>query len=325
MTTRSRLRRGFAALALTALCALPAAALDLAAADAALEGWRLRDVQQLLASSSEGADTRYVAARLALASYQHPLALKLARECARLARDNPQRSRCAEVEAEALGLQVTLSDDDLGTLGLAGRLQSTLQNATRLDPTNVRAQVLLARYHRVAPWLLGGSTSQANAGLARAIRLAPALADEFRGINAYDAKDYPRAISLLRRAARALPARAAAPFYLALAHEQRGDIDAARLQLRDVVARFPEFLDATYRLAVLEVDTRPAVAAQLLRRYIPLADDAGPKRLAKSWRHLGYAEERLGHRDLAIDAYRRTLRLKPGDNVAEKALQRLQG
>lgn len=307
-----------------ALCCRPAYALDLAAADAALEAWRLGEVQQLLATTNaDSSDARYIAARLALASYQHTLATKLARECDRLARDNPQRSRCAEVEGEALGLQVALSGDDLATLGLAGRLQSTLTRATRLNANNLRAQLLLARFRRVAPWLLGGSAGQADAGIARAIRLAPAFADEFRGVDAYDAKDYPRATTHLRRAARALPNRAAAPYYLALAVEQQGDVDAARIQLRDVVARFPEFHEASFRLAVLEVEAQPARAAQLLRRYIPVAIDAGNKRLAKCWRHLGRAEELLGHRDAAADAYRRALRLKPGDNVASKALQRV--
>jgi tetratricopeptide (TPR) repeat protein len=303
-----------------------AAPLDLAAIDAALEGWRLRDARQLLATAngSGGADVRYAQARLALTEYRHVQAVALAAECARSARTDAQRSRCAEVEAEAVGMEVALSDADFSSLGLASRLQSLLQRATRLDPRNVRAQVLQARYRRMAPWLLGGSASQAEAGIDRAARLAPALADEFRGIDAYDAKAYDRALPLLRRAERARPDRAAAAFYLALAHEQRGELDAARTQLRDVVARYPDFLDASYRLAVLELDVQPARAAQLLRRYIPLAGAAGSKRIARSWRHLGRAEALLGRREQAIDAYRRTLRLKPDDDIAQAALERLQ-
>ena len=311
-----------------AASARTAATLDLPAIDAALEGWRLRDARQLLAAAQGNgngtADVRYVQARLALTDYRHAQAVALAVECARTARDDAQRSRCAEVEAEAIGMEVALSDDDLGSLGLASRLQSLLQRATRLDPRNVRAQVLQARYRRMAPWLLGGSASQASAGIERAARLAPALADEFRGIDAYDAKAYDRALPLLRRAARSRPERAAGTFYLALAHEQRGELDAARTHLRDVVTRFPDFLDASYRLAVLELDVQPARAAQLLRRYIPLAAAAGSKRIARSWRHLGRAEALLGHREQAIDAYRRTLRLKPDDDIAQAALARLQ-
>ncbi len=303
--------------------AVAAPALDLAAIDAALEGWRIRDAKRLLGANSMGADARYVQARLALAAYQHPQAVALAAECSRAARSDVQRSRCAEVEAEAIGMEVALSDDDFGSLGLASRLQSTLQRATRLDPRNVRAHVLHARFRRMAPWLLGGSASQAAAGMERAARLAPVLADEFRGIDAYDAKAYDRALPFLKRAARAKPERAAPAFYLALAQEQRGDLDAARTQMRDVVLRFPEFLDATYRLAVLELDVQPARAAQLLRRYIPLAAAAGSKRIARSWRHLGRAEALLGHREQAIEAYRRTLRLRPDDDIAQEALARL--
>lgn len=299
------------------------AGIDLNAAQQALEAWRLTDVQRTLSRSAKDADSQYIAARLALGTYKHEAAQRLAAECEKLAVADAQRSRCSEVEGEALALRVALSGDDLGTLGLAGRLKATLQRATRVDPRNVRAQQLLARYYRVAPWLLGGSASQANACIAQAIRLQPALADELRGIDAFDARDYARAVPLLQRALRAQPQRAAPGYYLALAHEQLNNADAARAQLAETQRQFPEFWEASFRLASFEVESHPAQAAALLRSYIARAGNAGQKRLAKSYRYLGQAEEHLGHRELAIDAYRRALKLKPGDNAADKALGRL--
>ena len=300
-----------------------AASIDLAATQQALEGWRLTDVQGELRRSQKDADTQYIAARLALGTYKHEAAQRLATECQKFATSAPAQSRCSEVEGEALALRVALSGDDLGTLGLAGRLKATLQRATRLDGRNARAQQLLARYYRVAPWLLGGSATQADACIARAIRIQPQLADELRGIDAYDARDYARALPLLQRAARAEPLRAAPSYFLALTYEQLNSLAAARTQMADTVERFPEFWEATFRLAVFDVESHPAQAVTLLRNYIARAGNAGQKRLAKSYRHLGRAEESLGHRQLAIEAYRQALKLKPGDNAADKALQRL--
>ncbi len=299
------------------------ASIDLTAAQEALEAWRLTDVQRMLSRSSKDADTQYIAARLALGTYRHEAAQRLAAECEKLATAAAQRSRCSEVEGEALALRVALSGDDLGTLGLAGRLKSTLQRATRVDPRNARAQQLLARYYRVAPWLLGGSANQANACIAQAIRLQPELADELRGTDAFDAGDYARAVPLLQRALRAQPQRAAPGYYLALAHEQLNNVGAARTQLAETLGRFPEFWEASFRLATFDVESHPAQAATLLRNYIARAGNAGQKRLAKSYRYLGQAEEQLGHRELAIEAYRQALKLKPGDNAADKALGRL--
>ena len=101
------------------------------------------------------------------------------------------------------------------------------------------------------------------------------------------------------------------------------NVDAARAQLAETHRQFPEFWEASFRLAGFDVESHPAQAATLLRNYIARAGNAGQKRLAKSYRYLGQAEEQLGHRALAIEAYRQALKLKPGDNAADKALGRL--
>ncbi len=88
------------------------AGIDLAAAQQALEAWRLTDVQRTLSRSPKDADTQYIAARLALGTYKHEAAQRLAAECEKLATAGPQRSRCSEVEGEALALRVALSGDD---------------------------------------------------------------------------------------------------------------------------------------------------------------------------------------------------------------------
>ena len=112
-------------------------------------------------------------------------------------------------------MAIALSGDDLARLRMIGTLRARLAEAVRFDTRNLRAVQLSARFYRIAPWWLGGGSSDALAMITRAAALAPARADELRGIDAFDARNWPDAVRYLQRVNDHDGNRANAGYYLA--------------------------------------------------------------------------------------------------------------
>ena len=292
----------------------------------AVEGYRLTDLRRLLAAplapGRDSANRSYFEGKLAIAEYRHADADQLADRCARQARNDAERSRCAELAAEGVALAIALSGDDLARLGMISTLRAHLADAVRFDARNPHAQQLLARFYRVAPWFLGGGGAAATRAMRAAITLLPTRADEFLGIDAFDARHWIEAIAYLQRVVDRDPGRAAAAYYLALACDKANQRSRAIKVLAVVVAAHPEFWDAQFQLGTLSLDSDPRFAAQVLTRFSNAATP-GPKRLANAWWRIGVAEESQGRPEAALKAYRTALRYKPGHNEAQAGVQRL--
>ena len=294
---------------------------------AAVDAYRLTDLRRLLAPAPgaappDGPNRSYFEGKLAIAEYRHADADRLATRCTQQARSVQERSRCAELGAEALAMAMALSGDDIARLRMIGTLRARLGEAVRLDARNLRAQQLLARFYRIAPWYLGGGADAASRAIQAAVTLAPARADELRGIDAFDARTWPAAIASLQRVADHDPSRAAARYYLALACDKAGARKRAIKVLSALVAEHPEFWDAQFQLGTISLDSDPRFAAQVLTRFSASATP-GTKRLANAWWRIGVAEENQGHSDAALRAFRTALQYKPGHNESLLGVRRL--
>ena len=288
----------------------------------AAEGYRLSDLRRFLPALPDNANRSYFSGKLALAEYRHADADKLSARCKQQARTALERSRCAELGAEATAMAMAITSDDLARLRMLSTLRARLDTAVQSDARNVRARQLLARFYRITPWYLGGGGEAAKRTIQIAVALAPNRGDELRGIDAYDAQQWSGAIGYLQRVVARDGNRAEAAYYLALADDKNGDRRRAISVLTTTVAAHPEFWDAQFQLGTLSLDSDPAFAAQVLTRF-SAAVTPGVKRLASAWYSIGSAEEKLGHGDAALRAYRTALRYKPGHNESQAAVQRL--
>ena len=92
----------------------------------------------------------------------------------------------------------------------------------------------------------------------------------------------------------------------ALAHQQRGDIAAARNGYRAVLAQAPDHADSLHQLGLIELQSgQPAAAADLFSRAIAARPD-----FAAAHRSLGGTLRRMGNPAGAIEALRRALAIE---------------
>jgi SAM-dependent methyltransferase/tetratricopeptide (TPR) repeat protein len=92
----------------------------------------------------------------------------------------------------------------------------------------------------------------------------------------------------------------------AIAHQQRGDIAAARDGYRAVLAQTPDHADSLHQLGLIELQSgQPASAADLFGRAVAARPD-----FAAAHRSLGSTLRRLGNHAAAIEALRRAMAIE---------------
>lgn len=98
---------------------------------------------------------------------------------------NPDHSRCAEAQANALQAQAR-AGGILATLSTAYAIRDALERALRLDPTNYLARVTLMQHYLAMPFFLGGSETRARELASEARRTDPELTRLMRAMCALD-------------------------------------------------------------------------------------------------------------------------------------------
>lgn len=234
------------------------------------------------------------------------------------ARTTAERSRCLELSGESLALRIVMISGDWERIRLARKVRDYLQQAIAADATNDRAYVLLARFYRIAPWLLGGSHTQASVQIDRAVALVPNNEAKVRGIDAIDAQEWQRAEQWLAQDKSPI-----ASYYRAVALIELNQAAAAIALLKPLTQSVPEFFDAQFMLGRGAFDLEPQTALVALQQFVHAAPDAGAKRLANAWYLIGQLHERANRPNEALKAYDAALKAKSGHNESRKAYDRL--
>ena len=194
-------------------------------------------------------------------------------------------------------------EQDLGQLDAAVEL---LQRALDLQPSFTQAYnnlgIILSDLGRVA---------EAADAFAAAIRLKPQYARAHANLAAVQMRllQLPEALKSARRAIELQPDYAHAHHLLGNAHTMLGDRLAAEPAIRQALQLNPDLVESSLLLAQnLCKQKRPDEAEQVIRRALALS----PAR-AELWTFLG--DIASGRDDLngALDAYQRSLELRPND------------
>jgi tetratricopeptide (TPR) repeat protein len=141
----------------------------------------------------------------------------------------------------------------------------------------------------------------------------------------YLKKDYPRALSLLLESAAALPAQPEVQYHLGMTHYMMGQLDPAKVALRNAVRSPENFLgkaEAESRLALLE-NQKPSESQEAmveLERQVKQQPNDLLLRL-----HLAETYERKGMLQPALGHYEHILKLNPQTVKALAGLARLHG
>ncbi len=191
-----------------------------------------------------------------------------------------------ELEAGRSLLEQLQAASGLDKARLAGRVRTAFEKAVKLDPANVEARTALAGYYMNAPFIAGGSFKKAKRQAEAIVALDPADA---------------QAHFLLGRICQGM--------------EQWPEASAAFEKAVD--------LDAQLRDAWYQIGRTGALSGQNLDRALEALDvylekhagEGRPELHAGAWWRRGMILEKNGRKDEAIDAYRRSLEIRPDERV----------
>jgi uncharacterized protein (TIGR02996 family) len=130
-----------------------------------------------------------------------------------------------------------------------------------------------------------------------------------QGIDAIKAEDYAQAKSILTEARTEAPKDPQAAYYLGVAHEQLGDVQAAETEYRAAVELDPKLVEASANLSAILLDAGKAEEA---RRAADQGLKADPKHPALLL-NLALALEAAGNKTEALTAYGRAIDARPDD------------
>lgn len=214
----------------------------------------------------------------------------------------------------------------LKMLALARKAGAGFERAVALDPDLLDARIALMEFQLMAPGVLGGGIDAAREQ-AEEIRKRDRLAGHraFASI-AVARGDLAGARAEHLAALRAAPGSTDAIYaYGVFLMIETGEYASAAEQFSELLRRDPDHLSALFQVghlaALAGVDLERG--AEALRRFLahPPSDDAPPRHRAHYW--LGLVLEKQGEVDDARTHLRSALGLRPGDEDATRALERL--
>jgi tetratricopeptide (TPR) repeat protein len=224
--------------------------------ESALAELRLADARRLLAAAPDDEPAvLYFRARIAIWDHATERALELASRCLDIASG---ASICHEVWGEAISLKL-LDSGLFEQYSLARQSRSAWERAVELDHGNVRARLMLLRYYRQAPWIVGGSREKAMAEARVIAEYDTARAIEANGLNAYFDRDYAKALQLFLTARSRVNDSADPRYYVPLAAARLGDHATAIRAFAELVEDSPDEWDGWLFLGYAELKARPAI------------------------------------------------------------------
>lgn len=310
----------------TAPAASPTAGVTLQPVIAAFDVFEIDRATVLLTEFEKargiGVDTLYYRTRIATLRNDPATAKRHAELCVQRF---PNASRCHEAVAEARIAAVFASGNPLSSLDAARGAKSAWQKAVALDPRNTRAALLLLRYCRQAPWVAGGSESEARRVEAALQRVSPAAGHQARALNLLADEKFDQAIAAFNAAIAADPRDRDPRIYLALAYNAAKRWPESARYTEDLLRRYPKFWDGWLLLAVAHQEGRLDVARGLVavRTFLAGAGNRTKPQLAQAQALLGALLERGGDRAAAKTAYQQAVRLDEDNEVAADGLERL--
>lgn len=295
----------------------------LPAAIAAFDAFDLELANQHLdvaAKQGDSVDLRYYRTRIHALSNQPEAAQKEADACLELM---PNASRCHEAKAEAEIVGVLLSGSLLSSFDGARAAKSAWERAIELDATNTRAALLLLRYCRQAPWVAGGSESQAREIEKNLVKINVAAGHQARGLNLLSDEKFDEALDALNAAIAADPADRDARFYVVQTLVTAERYDDAVIALRDLTDRYPKFADAWFTLAAVywRGNLDPNAGTKALDRYDELARNPPKRRIAQALAIRGTLLLRAGNLEAARSAFNQALLADEDNELAQEGLE----
>ncbi len=241
-------------------------------------------------------------------------AVKQAEQCVSV---NPGTAGCHLALGKSLGWKA-MTGGVMSALGYAGDMREAFKKAVELDPRNLEARFSLLQFYMMAPSIMGGGTSKAEALAAQTTAVNPEAAKIMTALLDVAAE------RLARAEAAALAMRPSAD--VDLNERQEGLLinlgnkylltkkfaDADRV-LREALKRFPEGEWAPYLLVRAQQEQgkhREAVAALELL--------VAKQARAHLHYRLGQSLQALGEKAKAVGAFEKALALKTG--LSEKQL-----
>jgi tetratricopeptide (TPR) repeat protein len=209
---------------------------------------------------------------------------------------------------------------------MARRVRQELEQAVRLDPSNLAVRRDLMGFYLAAPWLLGGGDGKAKAQIDAIAALDPIAGHLARAAYWRHKNDGARARSEYEAVLKAAPP-AISPYLEAAEFYERAD-DAAGLQKAIEAAQKidpaePQLMFFRGAHAVLRRMGLDQAEHELLGYLdrVPPRSDRPPPAAAHEW--LGRLYEALNRPDQAMVEYRKALALQTDRNSARDRLRRL--
>ena len=211
---------------------------------------------------------------------------------------------------------------------MARKVKKQFEQAVQLDPSNVTARRDLAEFCMQAPWIVGGSTQEAQTQVSAIAAIDPVqghlarAAFDQEALKRFDLAEGEYREMLVAKPTTPDPYFEAAGFFRT--QGKFGDMDATIDAAEKVSASDPRL--AFYRgVGLVAADKDLSRADEYLKAYIASTPDRSdwPSHAgAREW--LGKLYEAQGKRAEAAEQYRAALRLDPGRKEAQARLAKLE-
>ncbi len=287
---------------------------------AAFSGLRLDEARRMLAAAPrDEPQVLYFLAHLAIWDHETERALSLASQCLELDGD---ASICHEVWGAALSLQL-LDSPMFEQYGLARQSRGAWEHAVELDPTNLRARMMLLRYYRQAPWIAGGSRKKALAQERKIAQLSASRASEAKGLNLYFDGDYDAALTLFLKARAQVKDSFDPSYYVPLAAARAGDHTTGIRAFAELLEANPDDWDGWFYLGYARLKERPAINVSEQTLTDASEDIEPPSARARSLYAYGRMLEHIEEQDAARAAFAAALGADSELTEAARALDAL--
>jgi len=209
----------------------------------------------------------------------------------------------------------------------ASKVQDAFERAVALDGSNIEARFDLMQFYMVAPKLMGGGVEKARAQAEAIGGIDPARGHIALGLMAERDEDPKAAEREYRAAVAKAPDEARARVALANLLSRQKRWSEARAVFTEQLARKPDDARSLYQLGKLAALSGEELALGLesIDRYLALGErpDELPESAAH-WRR-GLVLEKMGRKEEALAALRKSVQLDPTAEAARKDLKRLGG